>query len=80
MKVIEILNFNRELLTRLLESGIRLEDVRYVNLYTDYFHLLRAGEKMTYIVVILAERYGISERKVYGLIKRFQSDCKPLTV
>lgn len=49
MKVIEILNFNRELLTRLLESGIRLEDVRYVNLYTDYFHLLRAGEKMTYI-------------------------------
>lgn len=45
MKVIEILNFNRELLTRLLESGIRLEDVRYVNLYTDYFHLLRAGEK-----------------------------------
>ena len=95
MKVIEILNFNRELLTRLLESGIRLEDVRYVNLYTDYFHLLRAGEnnlytdyfhllrageKMTYIVAILAERYGISERKVYGLIKRFQSDCKPLTV
>jgi hypothetical protein len=78
MKVIEILNFNRELLTRLLESG--LEDVRYVNLYTDYFHLLRAGEKMTYIVAILAERYGISERKVYGLIKRFQSDCKPLTV
>ena len=80
MKVIEILNFNRELLTRLLESGIRLEDVRYVNLYTDYFDLLRAGEKMTYIVAILAERYGISERKVYGLIKRFQSDCKPLTV
>lgn len=80
MKVIEILNFNRELLTRLLESGIRLEDVRYVNLYTDYFHLLMAGEKMTYIVAILAERYGISERKVYGLIKRFQSDCKPLTV
>ena len=80
MKVIEILNFNRELLTRLLESGIRLEDVRYVNLYTDYFHLLRAGEKIAYIVAILAERYGISERKVYGLIKRFQSDCKSLTV
>lgn len=80
MKVIEILNFNRELLTRLLESGIRLEDVRYVSLYTDYFHLLRAGGKVTYIVAVLAERYGISERKVYGLIKRFQSDCKQLAV
>lgn len=80
MKVIEILNFNRELLMRLLESGIRLDDVRYVNLYTDYFHLLRAGGKVTYIVAVLAERYGISERKVYGLIKRFQSDCKQLAV
>ena len=80
MKVIELLNFNRELLMRLLESGIRLDDVRYVNLYTDYFHLLRAGGKVTYIVAVLAERYGISERKVYGLIKRFQSDCKQLAV
>lgn len=80
MKVIEILNFNRELLAKLLESGIRLDDVRYVNLYTDYFHLLRAGGKVTYIVVILAEQYGISERKVYDLIKRFQSDCKQFAV
>lgn len=80
MKVIEILNFNRELLAKLLESGIRLEDVRYVNLYTDYFHLLRTGGKVTYIVAILAEQYGISERKVYDLIKRFQSDCKQFAV
>ena len=62
----------------ILESGIRLEDVRYVNLYTDYFRLLHAGGKVTYIVAILAEQYSISERKVYDLIKRFQSDCKLL--
>lgn len=80
MKVIELLNFNRELLAKLLESGIRLEDVRYVNLYTDYFHLLQAGGKVTYIVAVLAEQYGISERKVYDLIKRFQSDCKQFAV
>lgn len=80
MKVIELLNFNRELLAKLLESGIRLEDVRYVNLYTDYFRLLQAGGKVTYIVAVLAEQYGISERKVYDLIKRFQSDCKQFAV
>ena len=33
MKVIEILNFNRELLKRLQASGIRLEDARYIDLY-----------------------------------------------
>ena len=80
MKVIEILNLNRELFAKLLESGIRLEDVRYVNLYTDYFRLREAGGKVTYIVAILAEQYSISERKVYDLIKRFQSDCKLFAV
>ena len=32
MKVIEILNFNRELLKRLQAAGIRLEDARYIDL------------------------------------------------
>ncbi len=40
MKVIEILNFNRELLKRLQAAGIRLEDARYIDLYADYTRLL----------------------------------------
>ena len=30
MKVIEIINFNRELLKKLQEASVRLEDVQYV--------------------------------------------------
>lgn len=63
MKVIEILNFNRELLKRLQAAGIRLED---------------QGEKVSYAVAVLSEKYSVSERKVYALVKRFQSDCKTL--
>lgn len=66
MKVIEILNFNRELLKRLQAAGIRLEDARYIDLYADYTRLLDQGEKVSY--------------KVYALVKRFQSDCKTLAV
>ncbi len=80
MKVIEILNFNRELLKRLQIAGIRLEDAQYIDMYTDYETMLAHGEKVSYAVAVLADRYAISERKVYGLIKRFQSDCKPLAV
>lgn len=36
MKVIEIINFNRELLKKLQEAGVRLEDVQYVDLYSEY--------------------------------------------
>lgn len=40
----------------------------------------RAGGKVSYIVAVLAERYGVSERKVYGLLKRFGSDCTGFAV
>ena len=46
MKVIEILNFNRELLKRLQAAGIRLEDARYIDLYADYTRLLDQGGKV----------------------------------
>lgn len=75
MKVIEILNFNRELLKRLQAAGIRLEDAR-----ADYTRLLDQGEKVSYAVAVLSEKYSVSERKVYALVKRFQSDCKTLAV
>lgn len=80
MKIIEVLKFNRELINRLKMSGIRLEDAEYVDLYADYTTLLGRGEKVSYVVARLSEKYAISERKVYGLIKRFQSDCKTLAV
>ena len=80
MKIIEVLKFNRELIKKLKIVGIRLEDEEFVDLYTDYTMLLEHGEKVSYIVARLSDKYAVSERKVYMLIKRFQSDCKPLAV
>lgn len=71
MKVFEILNFNREPLKR----GIRIEDVEYIDLYNDYRVMLGGGEKVSYIVATLADRYHVSERKVYTLIKRYGREC-----
>lgn len=75
MKVIEILKLNRELLNICRDVGIRMDDVQYIELYNDYNRLLAAGEKVSYIVAVLAERYAVSERKVYALIKRLSADC-----
>lgn len=80
MKIIEILKFNRELLKRLQTAGIQLDDTRYIDLYCEYKDMLDRGEKVSYAVALLADKYSVSERKVYSLIKRFQSDCKPVAV
>lgn len=57
-----------------------MEDVQYIELYNNYNRLLDEGEKVSYIVAVLAERYNVCERKVYTLIKRLQSDCNPFAV
>ena len=71
MTVFEILNFNKELLNRLTEIGYKPEDCKYIDLYSDYERMRRNGDKVTYIVNVLADKYDVSERKVYGVIKRF---------
>lgn len=76
MEIIEILKFNRELLNRMHDVGIRLDDYQYVDLYNEYQAMRKRGEKVTYIVAILSDKYDISERKVYDLVKRLNSHCK----
>ncbi|MDE6113536.1 MAG: hypothetical protein K2G49_00570 [Muribaculum sp.] len=75
MKVIEILKLNEGLLNVLQRVGIRVDDVRYVDLYNDYRLLIEKGEKVSYIVAVLSSKYNVSERTVYGLLKRLQMDC-----
>ena len=75
MTVFEILNFNRELINRLCRIGFKPEDCRYIDLYSDYERMKNNGEKVTYIVPHLSSEYGISERKVYEVIKRFGKHC-----
>jgi hypothetical protein len=75
MKVIEILKLNKELLIRIRQAGIRPDDCQYIDLYDEYQTQRMRGEKTTYTVAVLADQYGISERKVYDLIKRFNTDC-----
>ena len=72
----EILSFNKELLRRLSCVGVKTEDFRYVDLFEDYSRMRKAGDKTTYIVAILSDKYAISERKVYDVIRHLSEDCK----
>lgn len=76
MTIYEALKFNREVLEKLKKAGARLEDCAYLDLYRDYEAMRLMGDKVGYIVAVLADRYGVSERKVFYLIKHFQSECK----
>lgn len=75
MTVYEILNFNKELINRLSKIGFKPDDYKYIDLYSDFESMRTNGDKVTYIVSFLADKYSVSERKIYDVIKRFGKRC-----
>jgi len=75
MTVFEILKFNREMLERLGRMGVRLDDTRHIDLFSEFCDMVNSGDKVSYAVAVLADRYGVSERKVYSLLRHFRTDC-----
>lgn len=75
MTYYEIIKLSKEPIDRLNSAGFRLEDCRYLTLYEDYMRMHEAGDKKTYIVSVLHDRYHVCERKVYDLINQFGRHC-----
>ncbi len=79
MKVYEALKLCGGVIEKLEEAGVKPSDHKYVRLFEDYQNARKRGEKVSYIVSILAERYNVSERNVYDIVKRLGSDCKSVS-
>ena len=77
MKTYELIIFHKELLERVSAAGIRLDDARYAGLYAEYAAMRQEGGKVSYIVALLAGKYRVSERKVYNIIKKMETDVTP---
>ena len=65
MKVIEILKIGEKILKMLQESCIKIDDVRYIELYDEYARAIKDGARVSGVVYTLAQKYGISERRVF---------------
>ena len=76
MKVIEIMKLCRKCLDLLQKACIKVEDLRYMEMYEDYMRMAEEGCKKSYIVARLVEIYHVSERQVYYILKKFDADCK----
>ena len=75
MTLFEALKFNRKPLEMLISLGGKQDDLRCIDLYSEYETMKGQGEKTTYTVAFLAQKYSVSERKVYDIIKRFGKHC-----
>lgn len=76
MTAFEILYFNKYLLKRLFELGLKVSDYKYVDLYIDYENMYNTGYKVVYIVSVLSSKYRISEREIYKIINRMKKTVR----
>lgn len=76
MKVFEAIKLTESTLIALNNANVGTRDVEYIKLFEEFRDLQGNGLKVSYCVAFLAEKYHISIRKVYDLIRKFKSDCK----
>lgn len=72
----DLIVFNRELFQKLKQAGVKLDDYRYCGLWRDYLELCRTERNRKVIFLTLAQRYGITDRQVYNIIKHLQTPVK----
>lgn len=76
MKRIDLVEFNKELLQKLNEAGIRLEDYKYCDLYRSYLQLSETMTTRKAVILTLAEKYHITDRQVYNILNRLERSVK----
>ena len=65
-----------DLLKVLTELGIKTDDWKNLEMYSEFERRKSRGEKISYIVEVLADSYGMSVRQVYRTVKRLGVDVE----
>lgn len=72
MTVYECLQVIRPALERLNNNGIDIKNIDNMVIYEEFITLQQKGEKKTYIMAFLGEKYSKSEKSIHRIIKRLE--------
>lgn len=73
MKVHECMEISRPVLEAMRRAGVRLDDVRFLDMYKRFLTMKRDCLKVTYIAEKLSEEYNIKPRQFYYIVKKMES-------
>ncbi len=66
----EILKMNYSLLKLLTKNCISPNDVNNIAVFEEFNQMKEQGLKVRYIAITLAEKYGMSDRAIFKIVKR----------
>ena len=68
MTVYEFLKVNETFIQYVLKHLPSVQLLGYLELYQEHLDLKRQGEKVSYIVAILADKHKVTERMIYKVV------------
>lgn len=72
----EILKMNEQLFRLMNDNGIDAKDLQYLPMVEEFRKMKAKRHKVNYIVCFLSEKYNITERGIYKIVKRFGERIK----
>ena len=72
----EIIKMNEQLFKLMKKNSIDIGDVQYLALFEEYKKKKKKKHKVSYIVCFLSDKYDVTERGIYKIIKRFGERVK----
>lgn len=72
MRIADFIRLHKEIMNLLSNYDVKMEDFKYIEMFEDYDSMVREGNKISYIVSYLSDKYRISEASVYRVLKRFK--------
>ena len=70
MKAAELLKLGAELLKKMSQSELRIDDYRYIEAYNEFVELRVKDVKYSYAIYLISKKYGISESTLKRIIRR----------
>lgn len=76
MLAIDLVRFCGEMLKRLSECDILLDDYKRVGMCDEYYKLVGEGHKKEYAIAVVTEKFGVSESTLRRALKRLCKSVK----
>lgn len=75
MTIYKILTLHKPLLETLNKLGItRTEEAYYTSIYQEYLEHIKKGDKVSFVTLKLAEKYNLSQRTIYSIVKKLSRE------
>ncbi len=73
MRIADFIRLHKEMMNLLSNYEIKMDDFKYIEMFEDYDAMVKEGNKISYIVSYLSDKYRLSEASVYRVLKRFKA-------